>query len=60
MNYFVSHYQILLQDKIDIYQDLIQSLTNTPVLGCLPYLDNLADLDQLAYVASTLQWERLR
>jgi dethiobiotin synthetase len=38
--------------------DLIQSLTNTPVLGCLPYLDNLADLDQLAYVASTLQWER--
>ncbi|MDH6106462.1 dethiobiotin synthase [Anabaenopsis tanganyikae CS-531] len=40
--------------------DLIQSLTNTPVLGCLPYLDNLADLDQLAYVASTLQWERLR
>ena len=40
--------------------DLIQSLTNTPVLGCLPYLDNLADLDQLAHVASTLQWERLR
>ncbi len=40
--------------------DLIQTLTNTPVLGCLPYLDNLADLDQLAYVASTLQWERLR
>jgi dethiobiotin synthetase len=38
--------------------DLIQSLTNTPVLGCLPYLDNLADLDQLAHVASTLQWER--
>ncbi|QOV21134.1 dethiobiotin synthase [Anabaenopsis elenkinii] len=38
--------------------DLIQSLTNTPVLGCLPYLDNLADLEQLAYVASTLQWER--
>ncbi|MDB9540935.1 dethiobiotin synthase [Anabaenopsis arnoldii] len=40
--------------------DLIQSLTNTPVLGCLPYLDNLADLDQLAHVASNLQWERLR
>ncbi|CEJ48284.1 dethiobiotin synthase [Umezakia ovalisporum] len=39
--------------------DLIQSLTNTPVLGCLPYLDNLEDLDKLAQVASNLHWERL-
>ncbi|MEA5517069.1 dethiobiotin synthase [Nodularia sp. UHCC 0506] len=39
--------------------DLIQSLTNTPVLGCLPYLDNLEDLDKLAQVASHLDWERL-
>ncbi|WP_414549728.1 dethiobiotin synthase [Anabaena sp. CCY 0017] len=39
--------------------DLIQSLTHTPVLGCLPYLDNLADLDKLAQVASNLDWERL-
>lgn len=34
--------------------DLIQSLTNIPVLGCLPHLDNLADLDKLAQVASDL------
>ncbi|MDB9374290.1 dethiobiotin synthase [Nodularia sphaerocarpa] len=39
--------------------DLIQSLTHTPVLGCLPYLDNLEDLDKLAQVASNLDWERL-
>ncbi|MEH1940684.1 MAG: dethiobiotin synthase [Nostoc sp.] len=40
-------------------QQLIQSLTNTPVLGCLPYLDNLNDLDKLAQVASDLDWETL-
>ncbi|MCC5661552.1 dethiobiotin synthase [Nostoc sp. XA010] len=40
-------------------QQLIQSLTNTPVLGCLPYLDNLSDLDKLAQVASDLDWETL-
>ncbi|AFY32404.1 dethiobiotin synthase [Calothrix sp. PCC 7507] len=34
--------------------ELIQSLTNTPVLGCLPYLDDLNDLDKLAQVASDL------
>ncbi len=34
--------------------ELIQSLTNTPVLGCLPYLDHLGDLDKLAQVASDL------
>ncbi|MBE9050411.1 ATP-dependent dethiobiotin synthetase BioD [Nostocales cyanobacterium LEGE 11386] len=39
--------------------DLMQSLTNIPVLGCLPYLDNLADLDKLAQVASNLDWEIL-
>lgn len=40
--------------------DLIQSLTNTPVLGCLPYLDNLNDLDKLAQVASNLDLETLQ
>ncbi|MCC5608399.1 dethiobiotin synthase [Nostoc sp. CHAB 5834] len=40
-------------------QQLIQSLTNTPVLGCLPYLNNLSDLDKLAQVASDLDWETL-
>ncbi len=39
--------------------ELIQSLTNTPVLGCLPYLDNPTDLDKLAQVASDLDIERL-
>jgi dethiobiotin synthetase len=40
--------------------DLIQSLTHTPVLGCLPYLDNLTDVDKLAEVASHLDWEKLQ
>jgi dethiobiotin synthetase len=39
--------------------DLIQSLTNIPVLGCLPYLDNPTDLDKLAQVAADLDLERL-
>ncbi|MBR8840904.1 MAG: ATP-dependent dethiobiotin synthetase BioD [Stigonema ocellatum SAG 48.90 = DSM 106950] len=39
--------------------DLIQSLTNTPILGCLPHLENPADLDKLAKVASELDLERL-
>ena len=40
-------------------QQLIQSLTNTPVLGCLPYFDNLSDLNKLAQVASNLDLETL-
>lgn len=39
--------------------ELIQSLTNTPVLGCLPYLDNPTDLAKLAQVASNLEIEKL-
>lgn len=39
--------------------NLIESLTNTPVLGCLPYLENLTDLDKLAKVASDLDLERI-
>jgi dethiobiotin synthetase len=39
--------------------ELIQSLTNTPVLGCLPYLDNPTDLNKLAQVASNLDTEWL-
>ena len=39
--------------------ELIQSLTNTPVLGCLPYLENPTDIDKLALVASDLDLERL-
>ncbi len=39
--------------------DLIQSLTNIPVLGCLPYLENPANLDELAQVAANLDLERL-
>ncbi|MEM9926599.1 MAG: dethiobiotin synthase [Cyanobacteria bacterium P01_D01_bin.50] len=39
--------------------DLIESLTNIPVLGCLPYLENPLNLDQLAACASNLQLEKL-
>ena len=39
--------------------DLIQSLTNIPVLGCLPYLDNPTDLDKLAQIAANLDLEGL-
>ncbi|QSJ20668.1 ATP-dependent dethiobiotin synthetase BioD [Nostoc sp. UHCC 0702] len=39
--------------------DLVQSLTNIPVLGCLPYLENRTDLDKLAQVASNLDLEML-
>ncbi|MBF2007038.1 ATP-dependent dethiobiotin synthetase BioD [Chlorogloeopsis fritschii PCC 6912] len=39
--------------------DLIQSLTNIPVLGCLPYLENPTDLNKLAELASNLDLERL-
>ncbi|MGB3207048.1 MAG: dethiobiotin synthase [Crinalium sp.] len=39
--------------------DLIESLTNIPVLGCLPYLTNPTDLNQLALVASNLDLEKL-
>ncbi|UKO99977.1 dethiobiotin synthase [Nostoc sp. UHCC 0870] len=40
-------------------KDLIQSLTNIPVLGYLPYIDNLTDLDKLAQIASNLDLEKL-
>ncbi|WP_414577346.1 dethiobiotin synthase [Anabaena sp. CCY 9402-a] len=40
-------------------KDLIQSLSNIPVLGCLPYIDNLTDLDKLAQIASNLDLEKL-
>ncbi|WP_309740214.1 MULTISPECIES: dethiobiotin synthase [unclassified Chamaesiphon] len=39
--------------------ELIQSLTSTPVLGCLPYLPDLADLDLLAAAAANLELEVL-
>ncbi|MBD2304042.1 ATP-dependent dethiobiotin synthetase BioD [Chroococcidiopsis sp. FACHB-1243] len=39
--------------------DLIQSLTNIPILGCLPYLEEPKDLDKLAHIASDLDLERL-
>jgi dethiobiotin synthetase len=39
--------------------DLIESLTNIPVLGCLPYLTNATDVNLLAKVASDLDLEKL-
>ncbi len=40
--------------------DLVRSLTNTPVLGCFPYLDQLDDLDTLAQIASDLDLGRMK
>lgn len=39
--------------------DLIQSLTRKPVLGCLPYLDNPEDPDQLIQTAADWELEQL-
>jgi dethiobiotin synthetase len=39
--------------------ELIQSLTSTPVLGCIPYLPDLDDLDLLAAAAANLELEIL-
>jgi dethiobiotin synthetase len=39
--------------------ELIQSLTSTPVLGCLPYLRDLHNLDLLAAAAADLELEIL-
>lgn len=39
--------------------DLIESLTNIPVVGCLPHLENPLDVDKLAQVASDLELEKL-
>ncbi|MBD2040746.1 dethiobiotin synthase [Microcoleus sp. FACHB-672] len=38
--------------------DLVSSLTQMPVLGCLPYLDDPTDRAKLAQVASHLELER--
>ncbi len=38
---------------------LIRSLTNVPVLGCIPHLSNPTDLAQLVQAASNLTLERL-
>jgi dethiobiotin synthetase len=42
---------------------LIESLTNFPVLGCLPYLEDVNDLEALAELGSNLTipvWSRLQ
>jgi len=39
--------------------DLIQGLTNVPVLGVLPYVADLGDISNLAHAASCLELERL-
>jgi len=38
---------------------LIQSLTNTPILGCLPHLSDTTDIAKLTQVASNLDIERI-
>jgi dethiobiotin synthetase len=39
--------------------DLIQSLTQTPILGIIPYLENLDDIAMLAKIAARLYLEKL-
>jgi dethiobiotin synthetase len=39
--------------------ELIQSLTSTPVIGCIPYLQDLQNLDLLAAAAADLELEVL-
>lgn len=46
-----------IEDWADV--NLIQSLTNKPVLGCVPHLTDPTDLDKLTQVAATLELERL-
>ena len=40
-------------------RDLIESFTHIPILGYLPYLPEPENLEQLAKIASTLNWEIL-
>ncbi|NJN37462.1 MAG: ATP-dependent dethiobiotin synthetase BioD [Acaryochloridaceae cyanobacterium CSU_3_4] len=40
-------------------RDLIQALTQVPILGMIPYLDNAGDRTHLAQVASNLELEAL-
>lgn len=48
-------------DELATWADvnLIQSLTHKPVLGCIPHLADLQDLNKLVQVASNLDLERL-
>ncbi|MGB3532085.1 MAG: dethiobiotin synthase [Microcoleaceae cyanobacterium] len=39
--------------------DLIQSLTQTPILGVIPYLDNLEDITILTKIAANLELEKI-
>lgn len=38
---------------------MIQRLTNIPIYGCLPYVENTQDLSKLALAASELELERI-
>jgi dethiobiotin synthetase len=39
--------------------ELLQALTNKPVLGCLPYLADPTDVNKLVQIASNLEIERI-
>ncbi|MGC9505713.1 dethiobiotin synthase [Baaleninema sp.] len=40
-------------------KDLIESMTQVPVLGCIPYLENVKDTEKLAAIAASLDWETM-
>lgn len=49
------------QAEIDQWapKDLIQKLTQVPILGCIPYLGDPTDLSKLTQIASNLDIERI-
>lgn len=53
--------EVRSQAEIDQWAptDLIQRLTQIPVLGCMPYLTDPKDVSKLAQIASNLNIERL-
>ena len=46
-----------LEDWVPL--DLIRSLTQKPILGCIPHLEKTDDLDKLVQIASNLDIERI-
>lgn len=57
----LSCYQLISEEQLHNWAPvgLIESLTQIPVLGVLPYLQNLDDLDKLTQIASNFDLEYL-
>jgi len=46
-----------ITDRVDV--NLLRSLTQSPILGCIPHIVDTSDLDKLAYAVSELALENL-